>query len=92
MKLNPFNKEDTKFVLLIKAIDERLRLYEKLLNECDPDKFKPEVHKSLEILAQEFRNLKIRSWQIQSGEDVSKLIKDMREEEVLAKLEEREEK
>ena len=89
---NPFNKEDTKFVLLLKAIDERLRLYEKLLSEGDPDKFKPEVHKSLEILAQEFRNLKIRSWQIQSGEDVSKLIKDMKEEEVLAKLEEREEK
>lgn len=81
-----FGKIDAKFVKLVTAIDERYKLYEKLLTEGDPDKLKPEVRKSLELLLQELRNIKIRAWSIETGEKTEQLIKDLHEDDIMQKL------
>lgn len=66
---------DTKFVRLVTAIDERLRVYE-LLAEGDPDKVPP----GIKTLAQEFRNLKIKAWSIEkNNNDAAKYVHDLHE-------------
>ena len=74
---------DVKFVKLVAAIDERYKLYETLA-DGDPEK----VPKGLKTLLQEFRNLKIRAWDIEKGDKVARLIKDFKKEELEKKIEE----
>ena len=74
---------DPKFVRLVSAIDERYKLYEKLLEGSEPHP------PGLQTLAQEFRNLKVRAWSIETGDkDAVKLIKDLKEEEARKQIEE----
>ena len=73
----------TKFWKLISVIDERLRIYE-MLTSGNPDKVPP----GLATLRQEFRNLKIKCWSIEKGDDVVKLIKDFKQEEVQQQIDE----
>lgn len=75
-------KTDTKFKKLIEAIDERYRLYERL-NTGDPDK----IPKGLQTLLQEFKNLKIKAWDIERGDHASKLIKELHEDEIKQQVE-----
>ena len=74
---------DTKFVKLVAAIDERLKVYE-LLSQGDPDHIPP----GIKTLAQEFRNLKIRAWDIQTGKnDAVKYVKELHVEDIKAQIE-----
>lgn len=73
----------TKFWKLISAIDERLRIYE-MLTSGNPDKVPP----GLATLRQEFRNLKVKAWNIETGDDVVKLIKDFKQEELQQQIDE----
>lgn len=77
--MNIFKDEyKEKYWRLVLAIDSRLKLYEKLIHEGSPELRPP----GLDLICQEFRNLKIRSWEIQTGEDVSKLVKEKNIQEI----------
>lgn len=81
-----FNRDyKTKFIKLIAAIDERYKLYETLVTKG------AEPHPpGLETVLQEFRNLKIKAWDIETGKnDAVKLIKDFTEEELRQRIEEK---
>ena len=77
-----FNKPDTKFIRLVSEIDKRLKVYEKLVvegNEPHPP--------GLEMVYQEFKNLKIRAWAIETGDNkATELVKDFTDSEVLDEL------
>lgn len=78
-----FGKTDVKFVQLVSAIDERYRLYEKLVSEGS------EPHPpGLLTLLQEFKNLKIRSWDIQTGGNATKLVQELHEDDLKEQLQE----
>lgn len=73
----------TKFWKLIKAIDERYVLYEKIVNEGTPPH-----PPGLETLLQEFKNLKVKSWSIETNDNNTlKLIKDLKKEDIQAQIE-----
>lgn len=74
-------RKDEKFIRLVEAIDKRYKLYEKLLTEGS------EPHPAgLKLICQEFRNLKVKAWDIEKGERVSDLIKELHEDDVKVKL------
>lgn len=76
------NNYKTKFWKLIKAIDERYVLYEKIVHEGTPPH-----PRGLETLLQEFKNLKIKAWSIEKNDNnTAKLIKDLKEEELKQKI------
>lgn len=81
-KMSLFEKHtDVKFIKLVTAIDQRLKIYEKLLKEAS------EPHpKGLELVAQEFRNLKIKAWDIEKNTEVYDLVKDITEDEIKQKV------
>lgn len=78
-----FDRPDEKFIKLVKAIDERYRLYE-ILNTGDPDK----IPKGLQTLLQEFRNLKIKAWDIEKGDNAIRLVKELHEDELKQQIDE----
>lgn len=79
-----FGGTDVKFKRLIEAIDERLRLYERIISEGS------EPHPpGLLTLQQEFRNLKIKAWDIETGHKDAQLIHDLHEEEAKKQIAER---
>lgn len=78
-----FGKTDVKFVQLVSVIDERYRLYEKLISEGS------EPHPpGLLTLLQEFKNLKVRAWDIESNGNASALVKKIHEDELKEQLQE----
>lgn len=78
-----FDKTDVKFVQLVSVIDERYRLYEKLISEGS------EPHPpGLLTLLQEFKNLKVRAWDIESNGNASALVKKIHEDELKEQLQE----
>ena len=78
-----FDKTDVKFVQLVSVIDERYRLYEKLISEGS------EPHPpGLLTLLQEFKNLKVRAWDIESNGNASALVKKLHEDELKGQLQE----
>lgn len=78
-----FGKTDVKFVQLVSAIDERYRLYEKLVSEGS------EPHPpGLLTLLQEFKNLKVRAWDIETNGNASALVKKLHEDELKEQLQE----
>lgn len=78
-----FDRPDAKFIKLVEAIDERYRLYE-ILNTGDPDK----IPKGLQTLLQEFRNLKIKAWDIEKGDNAIRLVKELHEDELKQQIDE----
>lgn len=77
-----FDKPDAKFVKLVGEIDRRLKLYEMLVKEGS------EPHPpGLELVFQEFRNLKIRAWSIETGDNKAvKLIKELNSFQIMDEL------
>ena len=79
------NEYKDKYWKLVQAIDDRYRLYELLVTKGS----KPHP-KGIETLLQEFKNLKLRAWAIEKGDNqVAKIIKDLREEELRLELAEK---
>ena len=75
MKL--FSKASPDFRKLVDAIDERYRLYELLVSQGS------EPHPpGLLTLLQEFKNLKIKAWDIEQGDHAARLIKELHEDDL----------